>query len=603
MNHSLNREIINPHLSRRIFGVAVLIALLTFVTYLPALNNGFVNWDDNKYVYENEHIHPLDCAFIKWSLGFRVLNWHPLTLVSHSIDYAFWGLDPLGHHLGNVLLHSFNVFLLFVGIVILLNGSYSTTLLPEKKNEYVIVAAVITSLLFGIHPMHVESVAWISERKDVLSTFFMLLSLICYMKYAGKNKSLKPSILYFLCMVFFVLSLMSKPMTVTLPLILLILDVYPFQRLNVKDSMMTQKKVLIEKIPFLLFSLCSILLTVFAQKAEGALTSLKTYPLDDRIVIAFNGLVFYVGKILLPVSLYPYYPMPSDISLLKLKYFLPLVTVTAITFFCIWAWRKGWKIFMAVWLYYVITLFPVIGVIQVGEQAVADRYSYIPSMGPFLLIGIGISRFSAGYHLQGRLLYISKKVISAIAVVFVVLLCMLTVNQISVWRDSVTLWGYELEGYPELWLAYHNRGHAYLERGEYRLNKSISQNPKFADSYYLRAIGLIALNEYRRALDDIGRAESMKSQLINESTPFKCYIHHKLDEHLKSVQFCTEAIFVDGSDHAAYSIRGLSYSAIGKYEEALSDFTEAIKIHPEEHKYYSNRGTILSGKADTGNGM
>ncbi|HWR58483.1 MAG TPA: hypothetical protein VN328_06315, partial [Thermodesulfovibrionales bacterium] len=365
-----------PSSNIKIWSTALFVAAVTLVVYLPALSNQFVNWDDDLYVYENPHIRSLDAGFIKWMFQFNVYNWHPLTLLSHAIDYRIWKLNPMGHHLTNIVLHSMNTFLLGLLTVHLVLCRKGEALVKTDGGllRKALITGGITALLFGIHPVHVESVAWVSERKDVLSAFFVLLTLMCYVKYVAAQGTDKRSSYYIGSLIFFILALMSKPMAVTLPAILMILDVYPFQRFHLKGNILSQKMVLIEKVPFVFFSLASSVLTVIAQHEGGAVKPVGQYLFSNRLVMAVKGLYFYLEKMVLPVGLSPFYPYPTrDISFLNPAYFIPLLLVVMISMMCVWAWKRGKKIFAAAWVYYVVTLLPILGIIQVGGQAAADR--------------------------------------------------------------------------------------------------------------------------------------------------------------------------------------------------------------------------------------
>jgi hypothetical protein len=209
--------------------VAAAVALLTLLVYLPALQNEFVDWDDNVYIFDNPYIRSLDMAFFKWAFwGFHAANWHPLTWASHALDYAVWGLNPLGHHLTSISLHALNTFLVVALVTRLLDAYNTKQNRPALNDRMVLIAAATTGLLFGLHPVHVESVAWVSERKDVLCALFFLLSLLSYLSYVSSNTQKT----YLLSLGFFVLALLSKPMAVTLPVVLLILDWYPYGRIR-----------------------------------------------------------------------------------------------------------------------------------------------------------------------------------------------------------------------------------------------------------------------------------------------------------------------------------------------------------------------------------
>ena len=541
-----------PFFTTKVWATALWSAAIALIVYLPALQCDFVNWDDDRYVYENEHIRSLDYKFLKWSFGFHISNWHPLTLISHSVDYALWGLNPIGHHLTNIIFHSANTLLLFILTLYLLTNVSSAqssfsenSSIPSTKN---IFTASVTALLFGIHPIHVESVAWVSERKDVLSTFFVLLSLIYYFKYALSQEIKRQTWYYILSLSMFVLALMSKPMAVTLPLILIILDIFPFQRFSSKNDFKANFKIVMEKLPFISFSVISTVLTIIAQHSGHAIGSLKTYPFFFRIATAIEGLTFYFKKILLPIGLSPFYPFPTNNSFISFKHIIAAVVVISITIFCVWTWKIGMKIFTAVWAYYVITLLPVIGIIQIGEQAAADRYSYMPGIGPFFLIGSGISYAWYKHYSSERLAYFCKKIILFIIILITLTLSILTVKQTKIWTDSITLWSYELKGYPDFWLGYHNRAHAYTTLEEYEhaskdIDKAIFYNPKYPQSYFLRAVNHIGLGDYHRALTDLDKAVKLDPQ------------------------------FAD-----AYYIRSKVYIKLENYQMALLDLDRAMEL-------------------------
>ncbi len=370
--------------------VAGFISLLTFLVYLSCLHNEFVAWDDNEYVYENPHLHPLNAAFVRWAFSaFYGDNWHPLTWVSHALDYAAWGLNPLGHHLTNNILHVVNTFIVVILVVKLLEAwrpsrHQDPPLHTSQQGSYIVIAAV-TGLLFGLHPIHVESVAWVSERKDLLCAMFFLFSTLAYTKYVSTGGGLRNKH-YILVVFLFILALLSKPMAVSLPAVLLILDWYPFNRIR---SMKSFLSALLEKLPLIALSIVSSVLTVLAQKAGGAIRPFEVTPLSSRLLVAAESLLSYLWKMILPLNLVPYYPYPKNISLFSAEYLLSIILVTGITAACIVMVKKQ-KLWLAVWGYYVITLLPVIGIVQVGDQAMADRYTYLPSISPFLITGLGV---------------------------------------------------------------------------------------------------------------------------------------------------------------------------------------------------------------------
>ncbi|MGD0885158.1 MAG: hypothetical protein ABSA46_09855, partial [Thermodesulfovibrionales bacterium] len=381
-----------------LYYLAAFVSLITFAIYLSSLRNDFVIWDDGLYVINNLHIRSLNWAFFQWAFsGFYAGNWHPLTWVSHAFDYAVWGLNPMGHHLTNNILHAMNTFLVVLLCIKLLE-MWKERSMPEAASPFlderrIMIAAGVTGLLFGLHPLHVESVAWVAERKDLLCGLFFLLSISAYVKHIRalvseplekkKAASLFFNRSYLVSLVFFVLALLSKPMAVSLPVVLLLLDWYPFQRIcswkSFRDSGL-------EKLPFIACSLISSILTIMAQRTGGATGMMGFVPLRARMLVAAKAFVDYLGKIAVPVDLSPYYPYPKlqEVTLVSPQYLFAVIFVVGLTAILLVAAKKQ-RVWLSAWGYYVVTLIPVIGIVQVGSQAMADRYMYLPSLGPFLL--------------------------------------------------------------------------------------------------------------------------------------------------------------------------------------------------------------------------
>jgi tetratricopeptide (TPR) repeat protein len=563
-----------------LLAVALVIPLVTVLVYIPALHNGFVNWDDNVYVYENEHIRSLGKKSLQWMLtAYHASNWHPLTWLSHGIDYAVWGLDPLGHHLTSIVLHGLNTFLVVILITRLVmlgqakasgDSQYSSPVTRHSSLRSPLVAGALTGLLFGIHPLHVESVAWVSERKDVLYAFFYLLSVLSYVRYVttlGKEGSVHYR-WYVLCLVLFVCSLMSKPMAVTLPVVLLILDVHPFGRTGIKGLFTSHWRLLVEKAPFFVLSVVSSVLTLQAQEAGGALKSLQLHSLGERILVSIRALLFYFYKMICPVDLAPLYPYPVDASLLDINYLGMIVIVVGITVFCIWSWKKQ-KIWAVVWTFYVVTLLPVLGIVQVGEQAAADRYTYLSTLGPFVLAGLGAFKIIKLVHERKGVLFLWKMPALSLFIFLCTLLLIFTVKQIKVWKDSVVLWDYELKIYPDAsYVAYYNRGKAYEERAEYtealdNYKRAIGMNPRFPDSF------------------------------INQGTVLEVTGSHK-----QALESYNKAILLDPAAADAYYNRGISFGSVGQYQQAIQDFTQAVSLDPQYALAYHNRGVFLGMAGD-----
>jgi len=559
---------------------AILIAGITFLLYLPALQNNFVNWDDNINVYENINIRSIDIAFLKWVFSSEFPGlWHPFTMFSFAIDYALWGLNPLGFHLTNILLHTINTALVFFVVARLIRVS-------SKQNS--LIAAAVTALLFGIHPLHVESVAWITERKGILCTFFYLLTLLSYFKYAFTDTKRKRFTYYIFSIFLFLLALLSKPMAVSLPIVLLILDFYPLKRLSIGKGF--NAKALIEKLPFFILTVVFSLIAISAQGKAGALPTLEQYPIDLRILNAINSYITYLGKMILPLNLAPYYPFPFRLTLFHPIFIISLIVFTTITLLSVLTLKRDKPFLFTLWLYYIITLIPVIGIIKVGRFAMADRYAYFPSLAPFLLTGIGI----------GAIFNISSKKAAQISIISVLVilsgvLMNMTYRQIDVWKDSITLWSHQIELFPgRVAVAYYNRGFAYDDRGDYQkaikdYNTAISIDPKSVISYNNRGAAYIKIGNHQEAIKDYSMAISLNSKYA-EAYNNRGFAYSSLDNHQEAIKDYSMAISLNSKYAKAYNNRGNAYVSLGSYQEAIKDYSMAISLNSKYAKAYNNRG-------------
>ncbi|HAM51012.1 MAG TPA: hypothetical protein DCP92_10115 [Nitrospiraceae bacterium] len=502
--------------------LAGIVSLVTFLVYLPSLQNEFVNWDDPKYVFENSNITSFDIPLFKWAFfHFYAANWHPLTWISHALDYAIWRLNPVGHHLTNNIIHAINSFLVVVLIIKLLEihkerviRDASTTFIDRPA---MLMVGGITGLLFGLHPVHVESVAWVAERKDLLCALFFLLSIMVYAEYAKfvdketVQEKMPPRFLnrdYLFSLCFFILALLSKSMAVSLPVVLLILDWYPFKRIH---SVKHFWSIFIEKIPFLSLSFISSILTILAQKSGGAVKPLEFIPLSTRMLVAAKSFIVYLGNMILPIDLIPYYPYPKNSSLFSLEYLSAIVLVVGITTACVVMTKKK-KLWLSVWVYYVVTLIPVIGIIQVGGQSMADRYAYLPSLGPFLLMGVAIAwSWSRANALRRKSATLKLCGISAFVFLSTALIY-LTFKQMGIWKDSITLWSYVIEKEPEsVYFAYYNRACAFGKMGKFDkaiedYSKSIALNQNNSQAFVNRGLIYLDLDLVQLASADLNRA-------------------------------------------------------------------------------------------------
>jgi protein O-mannosyl-transferase len=587
--------------------LAAAIALVTGLVYLATLQNDFIEWDDGRYIVDNLYIRSFDPVFFKWAFfDFYAGNWHPLTWISHAVDYAIWGLNPLGHHLTNVILHSANTFVVVVLMIGLLEGLKRTTTndVPRQffNTRELLIAAGATGLLFGLHPLHVESVAWVAERKDLLCGLFFLVSIQAYMqyiKYGGSRMVQGNPALYFfdkrylLSLCFFAFALMSKPMVVTLPVVLLVLDWYPFNRIR---SLKTLWAACVEKLPFFILSLLSSILTLLAQRAGGAIGSLEFVPLSTRILVALRAIILYLWKMLVPINLTPFYAYPHDVSLFSPVYLMAITLVAGITVAAVVLAKKQ-KVWLSAWCYYVVSLIPVLGIIKVGSQSMADRYAYLPSLGPFLVLGLAAARVSKKVSSLDTRGTIRKLSAISITSAIILVLSYATVVQISIWNNTVSLWSYVIDANPDIPIAYNNRGIAYKERGQLDkafsdFNKAIVLAPSLAHGYNNRGIVYKEAGQYDRALWDYDKAIELDPSYAVAYANKGDVLKDK-GQYDRALWNYDKAIELNPLYVEAYNNRGMTLNEIGQREKALWNYDKAVALNPSFFAAYNNRAVIF----------
>ena len=553
---------INPDTAKLLVLLAALIAVaVTFGVYIPSLGNGFVNWDDDTYVLNNIYIQ----GFSAENLGvifFKVFfsNYAPLHLLSYSLDFAIWGLDPFGFHLTNSILHAANTFL----VALLAARLADTRGCFETKGLFVM--ALASGLLFGLHPLHVESVAWVTERKDVLNALFFLFGLHAYLSYL-KGPSRRAY--YILTLFFFTLSLLSKAMTVTMPLVLLMIDLYPLGRLKTEGL----KRLIIEKLPFFGLSLLIALISIWSQ--SGALAPIEKLPLDDRLHVAARGALFYIYKSLVPLGLAPLYPrdFAMGFNLWFAAYTIVLASITALAVLALK--RTGAP--LSAWGYYLVTLLPVIGIMQAGRQAAADRYTYIPSIGLVILVAAG-----AAYLVQKKKAFVP--VLAAITLLSA-LLSFLTVRQTGVWKDSAALWTREIKVFPEYPNGHVGRGLTYVFAGDFNgavadLDKGIGLKPGsnlLYEAYFYRGIALSSLGRIQEGLSDFTAAINLKP---DEKIPYRNRgnAYMRAGEPDLAIRDLKQAADLPPVDGGAFIDLGLAYMRTGDRENAYESMERALAL-------------------------
>lgn len=534
----------------------------TVFFYLPLWRNGFVTWDDPITITGNPHLRSLDGDFFHWAFTtFLTGNWIPLTWLSLALDQRIYGLSPQGFHFTNLLFHLLNGLLVF---------AVSRRLLGWVTQDEKVKgpAAFLTALLFALHPLHVESVAWASERKDVLYAFFYLAAIGSYLQSVSDPKK-GPGRLW-VCGTFFTLALMAKPMAVTLPLVLLILDLWPLKR-----------RAWLEKVPFFLLSLGTGLVTLLSQASAHAFPTAPGLTTAFRVMNAFRALILYAGKMILPIGLVPFYPIPrtADFFYYRINDLAVLLVVGSLL--TAWTLRRKAPAFLTALLFYLVTLAPVLGVVEVGSQSMADRYTYLPSLALFLPLGWGMAVWLKKRTMLRRVL----------TLVLAVLLGILTWNQLAVWQDPIHFWGCVTVNFPgQSQIAHKNLGDAYYQAGRYpealqQYDRALLIPPAEAFTHDGRGMTLLAMG-----LVDPAIAEFRKAIELN---PDAALVHYHLWMAYRKKGMRSEALAeiqkgtaLDPAYADEWAALGISYGETGRAEDAEKAFQQAIDRDSTQVQYF-----------------
>lgn len=495
-----------------------LVTVLVFICFIPDLKNGLLDWDDAGYILENTVIKELSAESVsRMFTGFYCNYWAPLTWLSLAVDYAVWGFNPVGYHLTNNALHAINCGLFFLIAFDLLQRYSPVHLFPDRSlRERLLLCSLLAALLFGIHPLRVESVAWITERKDVLSMFFGLGAILAYLKYSREpGSAAQPfyrSPRYWLMLALYLLSLLSKAMLITLPFVLLVLDWFPLRRLLTRSSM---KAVILEKLPLLVIAVPASLVTMQAMAVSS-----KTFAeisLITRILTAFKAIFTYLRLMLAPFDISPVYFHPVSVRI-NLEYALAILMVVAISAGCL-AVAGRRPVLLASWLIFLLPLLPVLGLTQNGPQELAPRFTYFPAMALSLLAALGImwlfDRFS-GSTAGKAIVWIGVGGLMAGYAA-------LTIRDIGFWRDDVALWSRVIELQPHRFgRPYSQRAFILNRQGKYQqaladINEAlgIAERKQYAavhEIYAQRARTKKNLQDFRGAAADFNKAMELSSE-------------------------------------------------------------------------------------------
>jgi len=557
----------------------VLILLVTAMVYSNSLRNGFVQWDDGEYVFNNPDIRQLNGESLhKFFTDFYLKMYSPVTLISYALDYRISQLEPAAYHRTNLIVHLLNVSLVF----------YFICLLTERT-----WIAGISALFFGIHPLHVESVAWISERKDLLYSLFYLCSLVTYILYRKKGSRYKN---YFLAILFFILSLLSKSAAVTLPVILILIDYYLGKKLTLKNHL--------DKIPFFLLSIVFGILSLLSQRVIGSDLDFATgYTILDRFSLGAYSLAFYIIKSILPFRLSALHPMPlKPNGLLPMKYYISSIAFLAFGWVLIRTFRskadETFKKDILFGLLFFLFTISLVLFIPVGQAVVAERYTYIPYIGLFLILG------SLYLHLKNKIVPFFPKVeywYSVGLLALAVFCACSTYGRNAVWKDTLSLFTDVIEKNPDAGLAYNNRGNVRKGQNDFAgamadYNRAIEL--KYTDAFLNRGILRNGIKDYKNAIEDFNQALPMKSH--REKVYYNRGIARlSLGDFKGAEEDFGKAIEIDPQYSSAYNNRGfVRYQKLLDFNGAISDFDIAIRLDPAASDIYYNRGNAKFRSGD-----
>lgn len=596
----------NKVVTHKVYYLAVLIAFFTFALYLPALQNEFlIGWDDGLYITDNLYIRSFNWKFFCWAFSDTsvALYWHPLTWISHALDFALWEANQLGHHLSSIVIHAMNagvVFLLTITLLEYVNRDASNnkgTVVFDQRE--LLTVCSVTGLLFGIHPVHVESVAWVAMRKDLLYSFFYMLSILSYIHYVSDittkvtQRAFYLNGRYYTSLLLFILAICSKPMAVTLPAVLMLLDWYPLNRIGTRKNPVTS---ILEKLPFVVISCIISYVSTFAQNSGEGLKTFVDVTFYARVLVMFRALSMYLWNIIVPANLQPLYPYPKDISITRPEYLLAIFLIVILTAGCVILTNKN-RLPLTVWGFFIISLLPVIGFFQTGGQFMADRYVYLACVGPFLFIGISFNWIWTKFNSLGQKGRVLKQLLAVTAILFAVFLSSITFKQIGLWENAIVLWSsyIEKEGrhFPDV---YFTRGEEFRRKGQLDqamedYNTAISINPKYGAAYINRGIIFMERGQYDRAIEDFTTLMALEPNSVDSHINLGNAFYKK-GETDRALREYDTAIFKKPGYYTTYVNRGIVYKENGKIIKAIEDFSVALSLKPDLTSLYLVRGDL-----------
>lgn len=552
--------------------IEFIISFGLFLVVLLVFNSittfSFNNYDDLSYIVENAAVQKgLTLSGIYWAFtSFSASNWHPVTWLSHMLDCSLFGMNPGGHYWTNLLLHGFNSILLFI-ILLKLTGA--------------VWRSAFVAVLFAAHPLHVESVAWISERKDLLSAFFAFLTIWAYCSYVKSSRKTY----YWSAVCLFALGLMAKPMLVTIPCVLVLLDYWPLERLRLQPDAAQLRTQVREKLPFFALSLISSMITIFAQ--QKAMYSIDDYALPDRLGNALISYLRYLGKAFWPADLSFFYPFPGFID--PGAVVISIIALCSLTFIAVRA-AKVAPYLPVGWLWYLGTLVPVIGIVQVGSQSMADRYTYIPLIGIFIMLVWGAEAISRGFKY-------GKVAIVSLGAVIVLLLAIDANVQASYWKNSKALYRHALDVTFENYVAHNNLGVIFVSekdyaQAEFHFAKAVQYSPEYASAIYNLAVIYDIQNKLNQAIPTYKRylkTERDAGSTLVANAQMKLAMALLRRGDVDEAEAVIKGLLSSQPDNAmAHNHYGIMLSHQGRIAEARVQFEKALSLDARNRNYMKN---------------
>jgi len=540
---------------RTFWALGAVVAGVTLAVFLPSIRNGWVNWDDVDNFLGNPHFRGLGGANLRWILAGSVqdAHWTPLTWLTLSLDYVIWGMNPAGYHLTSLLIHSLNALLCYVLACRLLELGFGSGARPGDLRR----AAIVAALFFALHPLRVESVAWITERRDVLMGMFAFSTLLVWLRACRSGADGRPARRwYWAAVVCFAAALLSKVMVVGLPIVLVALDVYPLRRIGASHARWRTRLVrltVVEKAPFLLLSAAAVVMTLVIAAQRTHATPLSVLGIAQRLAISAYGPAFYLWKTLVPWPLSPLYTLFHPVVPWSATYIVPALGVAGITALTIAA-RRRWPAGLAVWISYVALLLPMLGVVHSGAQITADRFTYAASVGPAILLGAAVAWCRQASR-ERRIAPALGRGVTAATLAWLVALAAFTIPQIGIWKDSVTLWRQAAEAEQESDIPIFYLGWALSEAGRF----------DEARTYFARSLARVPpeLPALRaQFLFHLGIVEQRSGRRADAEARFR------------------EALRLDPEHPAGWIRLGIVLWTRGEREEAEGAWTRAVSLAP-----------------------